>query len=62
MYKSLSVFALSFTPVTPSFGTFGGVAHPPCKISYFLKKILFFNCVYVNISNLKYQNIFILKK
>ena len=31
MPQSLLVFALSFTPETPNFGTFGGVArpHPP---------------------------------
>ena len=29
MPQSLLVFAVSFTPETPSFGTFGGVAHPP---------------------------------
>ena len=27
MPQSLLVFAVSFTPETPSFGTFGGVAH-----------------------------------
>ena len=27
--QSLSVFAVSFTPETPNFGTFGGVAYPP---------------------------------
>ena len=29
MTKSLLAFAVSSTPETPSFGTFGGVAHPP---------------------------------
>ena len=29
MPQSLLVFAVSFTPETPRFGTFGGVAHPP---------------------------------
>ena len=29
MPQSLLVFAVSFTPETPSFGTFGGVAHTP---------------------------------
>ena len=29
MPKSLSVFAVSFTPETLNFGTFGGVAHLP---------------------------------
>ena len=29
MPKSVLVFAVSFTPETPHFGTFGGVAHPP---------------------------------
>ena len=28
MPTSLLVFAASFTPETPNFGTFGGVAHP----------------------------------
>ena len=27
--KSLLVFAVFFTPETPNFGTFGGVAHSP---------------------------------
>ena len=29
MPQTLLVFAVSFTPETPNFGTFGGVAHPP---------------------------------
>ena len=29
MPQSLLVFAVSFTPETTNFGTFGGVAHPP---------------------------------
>ena len=29
MPQSLLVFAVSLTPETPNFGTFGGVAHPP---------------------------------
>ena len=29
MPQSLLVFALSFTPETPNFGTFAGVAHTP---------------------------------
>ena len=29
MPQSLLVFSVSFTPETPSFVTFGGVAHPP---------------------------------
>ena len=29
MPQSLLVFALSLTPETPNFVTFGGVAHPP---------------------------------
>ena len=29
MPQSLLVFVVSFTPETPNFGTFGGVAHPP---------------------------------
>ena len=29
MPQSLLVFAVSFTPETATFGTFGGVAHPP---------------------------------
>ena len=58
MPKSLLVFAVSFTPETPNFGTFGGVAHPLED----LKKNLFFNCVHAHISNLNYKNILILKK
>ena len=37
MPQSLLVFAVSFMPETPSFGTFGGVAHPPS-----LRMFLFF--------------------
>ena len=29
MPQSLLVFAVSLTPETPNFETFGGVAHPP---------------------------------
>ena len=29
MPQSLLVFAVSFTPEKPNFGTFGGVAYPP---------------------------------
>ena len=36
MPQSLLVFAVSFTPETPSFGTFGGVAHPPPENFFFL--------------------------
>ena len=46
MPQSLVVFAVSFTPETPSFGTFGGVAHPP-PMRIFL--IFLFNCVYAHI-------------
>ena len=37
MPQSSLVFAVSFTPDTPNFGTFGGIAHPPPpgKDSYF---------------------------
>ena len=54
MAKSWLVFAVSFTPETPNFGTFGGVAHPPWAFKFFLK-FLFFNCVYVHVSNLNYE-------
>ena len=47
---NLLVFAVSFTPETPSFGTFGGVAHPPpLRICFILFLILVFNCVYAHI-------------
>ena len=63
MPQSLLVFAVSFTPETPSFGTFGGVAHlPPLKIFLLFFLILFFNCVYAHIGNLNCKNILILKK
>ena len=35
MPQSLLVFAVSFTPETPSFGTFGGVAQPPPENFFF---------------------------
>ena len=54
MPKSLLVFAVSFTPGTLNFGTFGGVAHPPWGFFFF-----FFNCVYGHILNLNYKNILI---
>ena len=39
------VYAVSFAPETPNFGTFGGVAHPPEE---FFKKICFLS-VYMHI-------------
>ena len=45
MPQSLLVFAVSFTPETPKFGTFGGVAHPLEDFFIFLF-VLRFNCVY----------------
>ena len=44
-------FAVAFTPETTSFGTFGGVAHPPPLENLFCLffLILFFNCVYAHI-------------
>ena len=48
MTKSLLVFAVSFTPETPSFGTFGGIATP--LEGFFLKlKCLLLKCVYAYI-------------
>ena len=41
MPKSLLVFAVSFTPETPNFGTFGRVAHPPCGIKIFFLNVCF---------------------
>ena len=35
MPQSLLVFAVSFTPETPNFGTFGGVAHPPLSENFY---------------------------
>ena len=61
MPKSLIVFAVSFTPETPNFGTFGRVAQPLEEYFNFLKFLLL-NCVYAHISNLNYKNILILKK
>ena len=58
----LNLLAVSFTPETPSFGTFGGVAHPPPTENFFFFLILFFNCVYAHIWNLNCKNILILKK
>ena len=61
--QSLLVFAVSFTPETPSFGTFGGVAHPlPLRIFLLFYEILLFNSVYAHIGNLNCKNILILKK
>ena len=62
MPQSLLVFEVSFTPETPSFGTFGGVAPPPPIIFLLFYKILLFNCVYAHIGNLNCKNILILKK
>ena len=39
--ESLLVFAVSFTPETPNFGTFGGVAHPPEEFLIFLLIFVF---------------------
>ena len=50
MPQSLLVFVVSFTPQTPSFGTFGGVAHPPSPENfYYFFLILLSNCVYAHI-------------
>ena len=49
MPQSVLVFEVSFTSETPSFGTFGGVAHPPLRIKKFFFLILLSNCVYLNI-------------
>ena len=49
MPQSLLVFAVFFTPETPSFGTFGGVAHPPPENFFFVCLILLSNCVYAHI-------------
>ena len=63
MPQSLLVFAVSFTPETSSFGTFGGVAHPPpLRIFLYIFLILLLNCVYAHIRNLNCRNILILKK
>ena len=56
MLNSLLVFAVSFTPETLNFGTFGGVVHPSPFEDFF------FNCVYAPILNLNYKSILILKK
>ena len=48
MPQSLSVFAVSFTPETPNFGTYSGIAHPLEEL--FFKKKLLFNCVYPHIA------------
>ena len=58
MPKSLLVFAVSFTPETPNFRMFGGVAYHSGGFFEFL----FFNCVYAHISNLNYKNILIIQK
>ena len=58
MPKSLLVFAVSFTPETPNFLTFGGVAHPPRGTLKFL-----FLTVYMHIfSNLNYKKYLDIKK
>ena len=62
MPQSLLVFAVSFTPETPSFGTFGGVAHPPPENFFVIFLNFVFNCVYAHIGNLNCKNILILKK
>ena len=59
MPQSLLVFVVSFTPETPNFGTFGGVAHPLEEFWYFLKKNVTFKCVYAHICN---KNIKIMNK
>ena len=45
MPQSLLVFAVSFTPETSNFGTFGGIAHPFEEIFF---KFVFFT-VYMHI-------------
>ena len=62
MPQSLLVFAVSFTPETPSSGTFGGVAHPPPWEFFIFFLDFAFNCVYAHIWNLNCKNILILKK
>ena len=48
MPQSLLVFALSFTPGTPKFVTFGGVVHP-LEESLIVFKCLLLKCVYTHI-------------
>ena len=45
MPKSLLVFAVSSTPGTPNFGTFGGVAHPLEDFFIFASKVCM--CTYL---------------
>ena len=46
MPQFLLVFAVSFTPETPNFGTFGGVAHPPWEFFLiFQKAFAFYVCI-----------------
>ena len=49
MPQSLLVIAVSFTPETPNFGTFGGVAYPALGLFIMFLKKLPFNCVYTHI-------------
>ena len=64
MPQALLVFAVYFTPETPNFGTFIGVAHPLEEFSYFYKVfvLFFFKCVYTHIWNKNYEKKLILKK
>ena len=41
MPQSLLVFAVSLTPETPNFGTFGGVAHPLEEFLTFIFNFVF---------------------
>ena len=52
MPQSSLVFAVSFTPETPNFGTFGGVAHPTRGIFYFLLTFCFLS-MYMHVFGLK---------